>query len=130
MLWLLAGYPIGIDTISVTSGQQSSYACHACQDSGNPETAGSMRTVRALPVVDKTVCHMTAGVVSRIEVTSYAHSSTELLGVQIDAAINSGNSGGLQGAGSQAINAVLARDPIHDTVKSDGPGTWLTLARS
>jgi hypothetical protein len=34
-----------------------------------------------------------AGVVSRIEVTSYAHSSTELLGVQIDAAINSGNSG-------------------------------------
>lgn len=35
-----------------------------------------------------------AGVVSRIEVTSYAHSSTELLGVQIDAAINSGNSGG------------------------------------
>ena len=31
--------------------------------------------------------------VSRIEVTSYAHSSTELLGVQIDAAINSGNSG-------------------------------------
>lgn len=35
-----------------------------------------------------------AGVVSRIEVTSYAHGSTELLAVQIDAAINSGNSGG------------------------------------
>jgi S1-C subfamily serine protease len=33
-------------------------------------------------------------VVSRIEVTSYAHGSTELLAVQIDAAINSGNSGG------------------------------------
>lgn len=32
--------------------------------------------------------------VSRIEVTSYAHGSSELLGVQIDAAINSGNSGG------------------------------------
>lgn len=47
------GYPIGGDTISVTSG-----------------------------------------VVSRIEVTSYAHGSTELLAVQIDAAINSGNSGG------------------------------------
>ena len=31
---------------------------------------------------------------SRIEVTSYAHGSTELLAVQIDAAINSGNSGG------------------------------------
>ncbi|KAK9842610.1 hypothetical protein WJX84_004330 [Apatococcus fuscideae] len=47
------GYPIGGDTISVTSG-----------------------------------------VVSRIEVTSYVHGTTELLAVQIDAAINSGNSGG------------------------------------
>lgn len=37
---------------------------------------------------------MTSGVVSRIEVTAYAHGATELLGVQIDAAINSGNSGG------------------------------------
>lgn len=36
---------------------------------------------------------VTSGVVSRIEVTSYVHGSTELLGVQIDAAINSGNSG-------------------------------------
>ncbi|KFM29273.1 Protease Do-like 9 [Auxenochlorella protothecoides] len=49
----VVGYPVGGDTISVTSG-----------------------------------------VVSRIEVTSYAHGATELLGVQIDAAINSGNSGG------------------------------------
>ena len=32
--------------------------------------------------------------VSRLEVTPYAHVSAELLGVQIDAAINSGNSGG------------------------------------
>lgn len=48
----MVGYPIGGDTISVTSG-----------------------------------------VVSRIEVTSYVHGSTELLGIQIDAAINSGNSG-------------------------------------
>lgn len=37
---------------------------------------------------------VTSGVVSRIEVTSYSHGSTELLSVQIDAAINSGNSGG------------------------------------
>jgi S1-C subfamily serine protease len=43
------GYPIGGDTISVTSG-----------------------------------------VVSRIEVTSYVHGASELLGVQIDAAINAG----------------------------------------
>jgi hypothetical protein len=37
---------------------------------------------------------VTSGVVSRIEVTSYVHGAAELLGVQIDAAINSGNSGG------------------------------------
>ena len=50
---VVVGYPIGGDTISVTSG-----------------------------------------VVSRIEVTSYSHGGSELLGIQIDAAINSGNSGG------------------------------------
>ena len=48
----MVGYPIGGDTISVTSG-----------------------------------------VVSRIEVTDYDHGS-HLLGIQIDAAINFGNSGG------------------------------------
>jgi len=50
---LAIGYPIGGDTVSVTSG-----------------------------------------VVSRIEVTSYVHGASELLGVQVDAAINAGNSGG------------------------------------
>lgn len=37
---------------------------------------------------------VTQGVVSRIEVTSYVHGAAELLGIQVDAAINSGNSGG------------------------------------
>ncbi|CAK0825381.1 unnamed protein product [Prorocentrum cordatum] len=37
---------------------------------------------------------VTSGVISRIEVTTYTQSSMELLGIQIDAAINSGNSGG------------------------------------
>ena len=37
---------------------------------------------------------VTSGVVSRIEVTSYSHGGGELLGIQVDAAINSGNSGG------------------------------------
>ncbi|MEW5317074.1 MAG: hypothetical protein WDW38_008405 [Sanguina aurantia] len=37
---------------------------------------------------------VTAGVVSRIEVTDYSHGSTDLLAIQIDAAINGGNSGG------------------------------------
>jgi S1-C subfamily serine protease len=37
---------------------------------------------------------VTAGVVSRVELTQYAHGAGLLLAVQIDAAINPGNSGG------------------------------------
>ncbi|EDO41765.1 predicted protein [Nematostella vectensis] len=37
---------------------------------------------------------VTRGVVSRVEIQRYAHSSVQLLAIQIDAAINSGNSGG------------------------------------
>lgn len=37
---------------------------------------------------------VTQGIISRIEITSYVHSCLELLGLQVDAAINSGNSGG------------------------------------
>ncbi|NUO47901.1 MAG: trypsin-like serine protease [Polyangiaceae bacterium] len=37
---------------------------------------------------------LTQGVVSRIEVSAYAHSQRPLLSIQIDAAINAGNSGG------------------------------------
>lgn len=37
---------------------------------------------------------VTSGVISRVETTTYTQASAELLGIQIDAAINSGNSGG------------------------------------
>ncbi|KAJ6977451.1 protease Do-like 9 [Populus alba x Populus x berolinensis] len=50
-------------------------------------------TVVGYPIGGDTIS-VTSGVVSRIEILSYAHGSTELLGLQIDAAINSGNSGG------------------------------------
>mmetsp|Transcript_40595 Transcript_40595/g.129478 ORF Transcript_40595/g.129478 Transcript_40595/m.129478 type:complete len:473 (+) Transcript_40595:134-1552(+) len=50
-------------------------------------------TVVGYPIGGDTIS-VTSGVVSRIEVTAYVHGSSELLGVQIDAAINSGNSGG------------------------------------
>ena len=45
------------------------------------------------PIGGETIS-VTSGVVSRVEVTSYVHGRDELIGVQIDAAINSGNSGG------------------------------------
>ncbi|CAL8470933.1 g10475 [Coccomyxa elongata] len=50
-------------------------------------------TVIGFPIGGESIS-VTSGVVSRIEVTSYVHGAAELLGVQIDAAINSGNSGG------------------------------------
>ncbi|CAM6022745.1 unnamed protein product [Sphagnum balticum] len=50
-------------------------------------------TVVGYPIGGDTIS-VTSGVVSRIEVTSYVHGASELLGVQIDAAINAGNSGG------------------------------------
>eukprot|EP01018_Ginkgo_biloba_P014667 Gb_06473 [translate_table: standard] len=50
-------------------------------------------TVVGYPIGGDTIS-VTSGVVSRIEVLSYVHGATELLGVQIDAAINAGNSGG------------------------------------
>ncbi|OVA15090.1 Peptidase S1 [Macleaya cordata] len=50
-------------------------------------------TVVGYPLGGDTIS-VTKGVVSRIEVTSYAHGASELLGIQIDAAVNPGNSGG------------------------------------
>jgi S1-C subfamily serine protease len=50
-------------------------------------------TVIGYPIGGDTMS-VTSGVVSRIEVTGYAHGAAELLGIQVDAAINSGNSGG------------------------------------
>ncbi|WJX13745.1 Protease Do-like 2, chloroplastic [Trifolium repens] len=50
-------------------------------------------TVVGYPLGGDTIS-VTKGVVSRVEVCSYAHGSSDLLGIQIDAAINPGNSGG------------------------------------
>lgn len=50
-------------------------------------------TVVGYPLGGDTIS-VTKGIVSRIEVTSYAHGATDLLGIQIDAAVNPGNSGG------------------------------------
>ncbi|KAK1600806.1 hypothetical protein QYE76_048216 [Lolium multiflorum] len=60
---------------------------------GSLPTLQDAVTVVGYPIGGDTIS-VTSGVVSRIEILSYVHGSTELLGLQIDAAINSGNSGG------------------------------------
>jgi len=60
---------------------------------GEFPTLGQQVTVLGYPVGGERLS-VTSGIVSRIEVMSYAQSQRSLLAVQIDAAINSGNSGG------------------------------------
>ncbi|KAM5581580.1 protease Do-like 9 [Rosa sericea] len=60
---------------------------------GNLPALQDAVTVVGYPIGGDTIS-VTSGVVSRMEILSYVHGSTELLGMQIDAAINSGNSGG------------------------------------
>lgn len=50
---------------------------------------------------------LTQGVVSRIEVSAYAHSQRPLLAIQIDAAVNSGNSGGPVFDGDELIGVAF-----------------------
>jgi S1-C subfamily serine protease len=50
-------------------------------------------TVIGYPTGGDNIC-VTKGVISRIEETYYSHGASRLLAIQIDAAINSGNSGG------------------------------------
>jgi S1-C subfamily serine protease len=50
---------------------------------------------------------ITEGIVSRIELVSYAQSNRELLAVQIDAAINAGNSGGPVIDGGQLVGVAF-----------------------
>ena len=66
---------------------QDSGAC-TTHEYTSSNTARSV-TVIGFPIGGDTMS-VTSGVVSRIEVTSYVHGSSELLGIQIDAAINSG----------------------------------------
>jgi len=60
---------------------------------GDLPTLGEQVSVLGYPIGGDRLS-VTRGVVSRIEMTSYAQSQRRLLSVQIDAAINAGNSGG------------------------------------
>ncbi|GIX66278.1 serine protease [Babesia caballi] len=62
-------------------------------DLGDVPSLHDAVTVVGYPTGGDNLC-ITSGVVSRVDVTTYAHSNFRLLCAQIDAAINAGNSGG------------------------------------
>lgn len=65
---------------------------------------------------------VTKGVVSRIEYQRYAHSGENLLAVQVDAAINSGNSGGPIISDGKLIGVVMQR-----RIKADNIGYMVPI---
>lgn len=77
---------------------------------------------------------ITEGVVSRIEVQRYEHSQRYLLAVTVDAAINSGNSGGPVFAGRKvvgiAIQAIPDAENIGEMVPAPLLRRFLEVARS
>ncbi|CAJ2664402.1 unnamed protein product [Trifolium pratense] len=76
-------------------------------------------TVVGYPIGGDTIS-VTSGVVSRIEILSYVHGSTELLGLQIDAAINSGNSGGPAFNGKGNCVGIAFQSLKHEDVENIG----------
>ncbi|MFO0552676.1 MAG: trypsin-like peptidase domain-containing protein [Polyangiaceae bacterium] len=81
-------------------------------DLGTLPALGDSVTVSGYPVGGDRLS-LTQGVVSRIEVSAYAHSQRPLLAIQIDAAVNSGNSGGPVFSGDKLVG--VAFQSLDDT---------------
>ncbi|KAK1357825.1 putative peptidase S1C, Peptidase S1, PA clan [Heracleum sosnowskyi] len=86
---------------------------------GDLPTLQDAVTVVGYPIGGDTIS-VTSGVVSRIEILSYVHVSTELLGLQIDAAINSGNSGGPAFNDRGACVGIAFQSLKHDDAENIG----------
>ena len=72
----------------------------------HPHNKQSEVMVVGFPQGGDNVC-VTKGVVSRIDRQPYSHGKTSLLAIQVDAAINSGNSGGPVMLGSNVAGIAL-----------------------
>ena len=59
---------------------------------------------------------ITSGVVSRVELTNYAHGAAQLLAIQLDAAINPGNSGGPAIQGGKVVGLAFQNLPGMDNI--------------
>lgn len=79
-----------------------------------PETQDEVN-VYGFPMGGDTLS-ITKGVVSRIEHQTYAHSSVNLLAVQIDAAINPGNSGGPAIVDDRIVGVAMQGIPQADNI--------------
>ncbi|WOH05265.1 hypothetical protein DCAR_0624679 [Daucus carota subsp. sativus] len=86
---------------------------------GDLPTLQDAVTVVGYPIGGDTIS-VTSGVVSRIEILSYVHGSTELVGLQIDAAINSGNSGGPAFSDRGACVGIAFQSLKHDDAENIG----------
>lgn len=86
---------------------------------GNLPSLQDAVTVVGYPIGGDTIS-VTSGVVSRIEILSYVHGSTELLGLQIDAAINSGNSGGPAFSNKGKCVGIAFQSLKHEDVENIG----------
>jgi S1-C subfamily serine protease len=79
-----------------------------------PETRQEV-TVYGYPEGGNTLS-ITRGVISRIEHQRYVHSSAELLAIQIDAAVNPGNSGGPALIDDKIVGVVMQNRPRADNI--------------
>lgn len=59
---------------------------------------------------------VTKGIISRIEMTSYIHSILSMLGLQVDAAVNSGNSGGPALMDGKIVGIVMQTLPSAENI--------------
>lgn len=79
-----------------------------------PETRQEV-TVYGYPEGGSTLS-ITRGVISRIEHQKYVHSSAEILAIQIDAAVNPGNSGGPALIDEKIVGVVMQNRPRSDNI--------------
>ncbi|HPE59637.1 MAG TPA: trypsin-like peptidase domain-containing protein [Thiolinea sp.] len=59
---------------------------------------------------------ITRGIVSRIEYHNYIHSNMGFQSIQVDAAINEGNSGGPAMVGGKVVGVAVETDPLHENI--------------
>lgn len=89
---MVVGFPQGGDNVCVTKvrARAGGFGRAPCSSESQSARVCLLQAANAAARVPQ-------GVVSRIDRQQYSHGRTSLLAIQVDAAINSGNSGGAHG---------------------------------